>query len=226
MPPGNDAHGTAGGRGRRHKERRATRRADGARHSGRRPGDADTRGAILAAARDEFARGGYDGATIRGIAAGAGVDPALVHHYFGTKDDLFEAAIELPIPPATVLPQVLASAARDQVGAIVVRQFVAVWEDADNRPVFMAMLRSVVGNEQAATLVRDRLMRRVFGPIAEILGVPDAELRANLIGSQLIGMALARYVGRVEPIASAPPDALVAALGPTIQRYLFGDLTA
>ena len=197
-----------------------------ARRSGRRPGEGDTRGAILTAARDEFAAGGFDGATIRGIAARAGVDPALVHHYFGAKDKLFEAAIDLPVAPETFLPQVLATVDRDRIGETVTRQFLWVWEDAANRPVFMAMLRSVVGNEQAASLVRERLSRQVFGPIAEVLGAPDAGLRANLIGAQFIGLALARYVGRVEPLASADVEALVAALGPTIQRYLFGDLEA
>ena len=207
---------------RRHKERRAAHRA--ARHSGRRPGDADTRGAILGAARDEFAAGGFDGATIRGIAARAGVDPALVHHYFGAKDKLFEAAITLPVAPETFLPHVLAATEPARVGELVTRQFLAIWEDVANRPVFMAMLRSVVGNEQAASLVRDRLGRQVFGPIADVLGVPDAALRANLIGAQFIGLALARYVGRVEPLASADVETLIAALAPTIQRYLFDDL--
>ena len=207
----------------RHKVRRAAHRA--ARHSGRRPGDGDTRGAILAAARDEFAAGGFDGATIRGIAARAGVDPALVHHYFGAKDKLFEAALDLPLAPESFLPKVLSSAAPERVGEIVTRQFLTLWEDSANRPVFMAMLRSVVGNEQAASLVRERLTRQVFGPIAQVLGVPDAGLRANLIGSQFIGLALARYVGRIEPVASADVETLVTALGPTIQRYLFGDLS-
>jgi len=196
------------------------------RRSGRRPGDVDTRGAILAAARDEFADGGFDGATIRGIAARAGVDPALVYHYFGAKDKLFEAAIDLPVAPETFLPQVFATVDRNRIGEIVTRQFLSVWEDASNRPVFMAMLRSVVGNEQAASLVRERLSKQVFGPIAEVLGIPDAALRANLIGAQFIGLALARYVGRVEPLASADVETLVTALGPTIQRYLFGDLEA
>ena len=148
-----------------------------------------------------------------------------MHHYFGAKDKLFEAALDLPLAPDSFLPEVLSSAAPERVGEIVTRQFLTVWEDPANRPVFMAMLRSVVGNEQAAGLVRERLTRQVFGPIAEVLGVPDAGLRANLIGAQFIGLALARYVGRIEPVASADVETLVAALGPTIQRYLFADLT-
>jgi AcrR family transcriptional regulator len=207
----------------KHGEGRAAPRA--ARPSGRRPGESGTREAILAAARHEFAESGFDHATIRGIAARARVDPALVHHYFGSKDRLFEAALELPISAADVLPTVLGSADRRQIGETITRRFLSVWEDPANRPVFMAMLRSVVGDEHAADLVRERLGRQVFGPIAGILGVADAGLRANLVGSQFIGLALARYVGRVEPLASADIDTVVTAVGPTIQRYLTGDIT-
>ena len=86
----------------------------------------------------------------------------------------------------------------------------------------MAMLRSVVSNEQVAQLVRRLLVKEIFGPIATALGVPDAELRATLAGSQLVGLVLLRYVGQVEPLASAGVDSLAAAVGPTIQRYLAG----
>jgi AcrR family transcriptional regulator len=190
-------------------------------HTGRRPGESGTRDCILAAARFEFAEGGYDGATIRGIAARAGVDPALVHHYFGAKEQLFERALELPISPATLLPGLLADD-RERIGEHVVTGFLTVWEDPANRPIFMAMLRSIVSNEQAAELVRRLLVKEVFGPLAAALGVPDAELRATLAGSQFIGLALMRYVGRVEPLASADLDTVAAAVGPTIQRYLTG----
>ncbi len=189
--------------------------------TGRRPGESGARDTILAAARAEFAAGGYDGATIRGIAARAGVDPALVHHYFGAKDQLFETALELPVSPATLLPALLADD-RDRIGEQVVLRFLTVWEDPANRPIFMAMLRSVVSNEQAAELVRRLLVKEVFGPLATALGVPDAELRATLAGSQFIGLALLRYVGRVEPLASTDLQTVAAAVGPTIQRYLTG----
>ncbi len=190
-------------------------------HTGRRPGESGARDDILAAARAQFAENGYDGATIRGIAAHAGVDPALVHHYFGAKEQLFEAALELPISPAAFLPALLAGD-HDRIGEQVVRRFLTVWEDSANRPIFMAMLRSVVSNEQAAQLVRRLLVKEIFGPIATALGVPDAELRATLAGSQLVGLVLLRYVGQVEPLASADVDSLAAAVGPTIQRYLAG----
>jgi AcrR family transcriptional regulator len=192
-------------------------------HSGRRPGASGARDAILAAARHEFAQGGYDGATIRGIAARAGVDPALVHHYFGPKERLFEAALELPISPAALLQSLLAGD-RDRIGEEVTRRFLSVWEEPHNRPIFLAMLRSVISNEQAAELVRRLLVREIFGPLATTLGVPDAELRATLAGAQFIGLALLRYVGRVEPLASADIDSLAAAVGPTIQRYVTGTI--
>lgn len=192
-------------------------------HTGRRPGESGARHTILAAARLEFAAGGYDGATIRGIAARAGVDPALVHHYFGTKERLFEAAVELPISPVAIVPELLA-ADRERLGQEVVLRFLTVWEEPANRLIFLAMLRSMICNEQAANLVRRLLVRDVLRPLATALGVPDAELRATLAGSQFIGLALMRYVGRVGPLASADLPTVAAAVGPTIQRYLTGTI--
>jgi AcrR family transcriptional regulator len=193
-------------------------------HTGRRPGDSGTHDAILLGARLEFGESGYDGATIRAIAARAVVDPALVHHYFGSKEQLFETAVELPISPAAFLPVLLAGD-RERLGEQIVERFLTVWEEPHNRPVFMAMLRSMISNEQAADLVRRLLVKEVFGPLAVALGVPDAELRATLAGSQFIGLALMRYVGRVEPLASADVDTVAVAIGPTIQRYLTGEIS-
>jgi AcrR family transcriptional regulator len=190
---------------------------------GRRPGDSRTRGDILTAARDEFAERGFDRATIRGIAATAGVDPALVLHYFGSKDELFGAALEIPVEPGVVLERA-AAAHPDQLGTTIVRAFLEAWEPPDNRQRLIAMVRSAMTNEVALGMVREYLVRRVFGPITLTLGVPDAELRANLVGSQFIGLSMMRYITRIEPIASASVDELVAAVGPTMQRYLTGDL--
>jgi AcrR family transcriptional regulator len=192
-------------------------------HTGRRPGDSGARDAILAAARTEFAAAGYDGATIRGIAARAGVDPALVHHYFGAKEHLFEAAVRPPVSLAMLVPELLASD-REHIGEQAVLRFLGAWEEPGNRPVFLALLRSAVCNEQAAELVRQLLVKEVFGPVARALGEPDAELRADLVGSQFMGLALMRYVGKVEPLASADVASLAAAVGPTVQRYLTGPL--
>jgi len=191
--------------------------------AGRRPGESGTREAILEAARAAFADAGYDRATIRGIAAAAGVDPALVLHYFGSKEGLFEAALELPVRPADVFARG-AAAGPDQLGATVVRTFLEAWEPPETRVRLMAMLRSAMTNEAAMGMIRELLVREVFGPITQTLGVPDAQLRATLVGSQFIGLAIMRFVGRVEPLASASVDELVAAVGPTVQRYLMGEI--
>ena len=209
-------------------QRATVRQDDAARpaavHSGRRPGESGARDAILEAARALFAEHGFERATIRAMAARAGVDPALVHHYFGSKEQLFEAALTLPIAPAIVLPQLLREDP-EHVGERIVRIFLSTWEDPANRSVLMTMLRSAAANEQATALVRRRLMAEVFGPLATLLQVPDADLRVSLVGSQFIGLALMRYVARIEPIASASVDDLVRSVGPTVQRYLAGDLS-
>ena len=192
---------------------------------GRRPGDSRTREDILAAARASFAEVGYDRATIRGIAAAARVDPALVLHYFGSKDELFGAALQIPVEPGEVLRRVMADDVAD-MGPTMVRSFLEAWEPEESRTPLVAMVRSAMTNETAMTLVREYLGRRVFGPITQALGAPDAELRATLVGSQFIGLAMMRYIARIEPLTSASVDELVAAIGPTMQRYLTGDLGA
>lgn len=191
--------------------------------AGRRPGNADTRQAVLDAARDCFAAFGYDGATIRAIAAEAGVDPALVHHFFGAKSDLFAAATELPA--GELLPAPL-DGEDDVLGERVVRTFLALWEDPTTRSRFLAMVRSAVRYEAAATMLRSFLSREVLGVLAHNLDTPDADLRATLVGSQLVGLAIARYVVEVQPLASASVETVVAAYAPTIQRYLTGDVTS
>lgn len=193
--------------------------------TGRRPGESGTREAIVEAATAAFAELGYDRATIRGIAATAAVDPALVLHYFGSKEGLFEAALELPVRPADVFARG-AAAGPDQLGATVVRTFLEAWEPPETRIRLMAMLRSAMTNETAMGMIRDLLVREVFGPITQTLGVPDAQLRATLVGSQFVGLAIMRFVGRLEPLASASIDELVAAVGPTVQRYLTGEIDA
>ena len=188
---------------------------------GRRPGGPDTRGEILTAARDEFAARGFDGTTMRAVASSAGVDAALVHHYFGGKDDLFLAALEIPVDPRVVIPEMLRPGI-DGIGERLVRMFVSVWDDPESRKPLLAVFRSALSSEAGADLIRGGMMRMVFEQVAEGLGVPDPVLRAQLVGSQMTGLVMMRYVLRVEPIASMPPDQLVQWLGPTIQRYLSG----
>jgi AcrR family transcriptional regulator len=179
---------------------------------------------VLAAARAAFAERGFDGATIRGIATAAGVDPALVHHYFGNKDKLFLAAVQAPADPEDLLPEVLAGG-RDALGVNILRMFLRVW-DGPARPAGLALVRSAVGNEWTAKLLREFLVSRILRRVVGTLDVPQAErdARGALMASQLIGLVMARYVLRIEPLASAAPDTVVAALAPTIQRYLTGDV--
>jgi AcrR family transcriptional regulator len=193
--------------------------------TGRRPGASGTREAILAAARRAFAERGYQHATIRQVAELVGVDPALVHHYFGTKQGLFVAAVQLPVNPVEQLSAVLADDP-ERVGERMVEAFLAIWDHAVDRSPLLTLVRSAVGDEAAAAMLREFITAEVLGPIARRLGSPDAGLRATLVGSQLIGLAMARYIVRVEPLASTPAGQIAAAVGPTLQRYLTGDLSA
>jgi AcrR family transcriptional regulator len=193
--------------------------------TGRRPGNSGTREAILDAARRVFAEHGYQRATIRGVAELAGVDPALVHHYFGTKQGLFVAAVQLPVNPIEQLTALLADD-RELVGERLIGVFLTVWDHAADASPLLALVRSAVGDDQAAAMLREFITEEVLGRIAGQLGSPNARLRATLVGSQLIGLLMARYVIRVEPLASAPADQVAAAVGPTLQRYLTGDITA
>jgi AcrR family transcriptional regulator len=185
--------------------------------TGRRPGAGGTREHILAAARAHFAEAGYDGATIRGIAADAGVDPALVLHYYGSKDGVFQAAVEFPIDPAEFIPRLL-EPGLDGLGERLTRFFIETWDSPTGRPL-LALIRSVVANEGAAALMRDFVSRAVLGRVAQALDLDRPQLRASLAASQLVGVAMLRYVVKVEPLASASAAEVSAWLGPTLQRY-------
>jgi len=191
-----------------------------ARRPGRRSGPTVSRGDILAAARRLFAERGYDGATIRAIAQEAGVDAALVHHFFGTKEQVFVAAMELPFQPADLLPQ-LVGGPREQVGERFVRLFLALWRDPERRAPVLALLRSATTNEQAAEMIRQFVTEALLTRVAGALGVPP--LRVTAAASQLIGLAMVRYLIGVEPLASADEEEIVRLVAPTIQRYLDGD---
>jgi AcrR family transcriptional regulator len=188
--------------------------------TGRRPGNQDTREAILASAREAFAERGFDGASIRMIASAAGVDPALVHHYFGTKDQLFLDAMRAPIDPTTLLPDVLAGDV-DGVGERLVRTLLSVWDSPAGGAV-IALFRSAVGNELIARMMREFVTRRILRRIAKELDLDPAEapVRVNLVASQIAGIVMVRYILKVEPLASAPAETVVSLVGPTVQRYL------
>ena len=183
-------------------------------------GAAGTRDRILAAAREEFSARGYDRTSVRSIGKAAGVDAALVHHYFGTKEQIFGAAIELSFAPALSLPGELAEGDEHDVGERVVRLMLRIWENPVTREPLLAIVRSAVSNETAAAVFRGMIGRRMVSRAAGELHVPDAEFRVQLAASQLVGIAMLRYVVKVEPLASATAEELVAIAGPTIQRYL------
>jgi AcrR family transcriptional regulator len=185
---------------------------------GRRPGSPDTRAGILAEARSLFSSQGYAGTSVRAIAAAASVDAALVHHYFGTKEDLFLAALEAPLDPRQVLLPV-AEGGLPGAGERLLRTFLSVWDDEATRLPLLTLVRSVFEPE-GRNLVRDGFMRIVLGPIAAGLGVDQPERRMSLVASQLMGIVIVRYVVAVEPLASASPDELVATYAPVLQRYL------
>jgi AcrR family transcriptional regulator len=193
-----------------------------ARRRGRRPAGEDTRTALLDAARAVFAEQGYEGATVRAIAARAGVDAAMVNHWFGGKQGLFAAAMELPIDPGEVVATVL-EGGPDTVGERLVRTFVTVWDRTGGGP-FAALVRSVSSHELAARMLREFVTGVLFGPVAARLGVESPALRAALCGSQIVGLGMMRYVVRLEPLASADVETVVAAIAPNLQRYLTGDL--
>jgi AcrR family transcriptional regulator len=189
---------------------------------GRRPGGPDTRGEILAAARESFAHRGFAGTTIRAVAASAGVDPALVHHYFGSKDDLFLASLEVRVDPREVVPTVL-DGGLDSAGERLVRLFLSVWDDPDKRLPLVAVVRASFTEDGAANLLRDGMLRLVFQPLLDAMPQPDAVHRIQLVAAQLMGVVVARYLVRLEPLATMPADELARWLAPTIQRYLDGD---
>ncbi len=192
---------------------------------GRRRGTSTTRADILTAARVLFSELGYQRATLRAIASRAGVDPALTLHYFGSKEALFWAAMRLPVSPADVLPAAH-SLPPGRVGEEVVRRFVAAWDDPAQRPVLVGLLRTGLTDERSGAVVRRFIVEQALAPVARLIDTPDGPLRAALVGSQLIGLAMLRYVARVEPLASAGVEEVASVTGPTIERYLTSALRA
>ena len=187
---------------------------------GRPAGGVDRRAAILVAAREQFAEKGYDGASVRGIARRADVDPALVHHYFGSKEQVFVAAMELPFEPAELLPQVL-DGDPEGLGERLVRLFLRIWADPDFRTPMLGMLRSALTGEQGAAMLREFVGSALLARIAEAAGPVD-RLRLEAAAAQMVGVVLLRHVVRMEPLASATEDEIVAVVAPTLQRYLVG----
>lgn len=196
--------------------RRRGRPASGARPAG----EPDTRDRILASARTEFAASGYDRASVRAIARGAEVDSALVHHYFGTKEQVFAAAVEGALAAAFGAPDVVGDDSRYDMGERLVRFMFSVWEDERTREPVLAVVRSAVSNETAAAVFRRLITRHMTSRIAREVDTADAELRVELAVAQLVGVAMLRYVIKVEPIASEDPEELITRLAPVVQGHL------
>ncbi|MCX5605234.1 TetR family transcriptional regulator [Streptomyces phaeochromogenes] len=191
-----------------------------------RPSHADSadapaaRDRILAAAREEFSERGYEKTSVRGIAKAAGVDSALVHHYFGTKEQVFESSIEVAFGPLLAAPGSIAEGPLDGVGERLARFFFGVWENPATRKALLAIIRSAVNNDVAASVFRRLISAQLLRRVAAQLDTPDAELRAELAAAQLVGIAMLRYVIKVEPLASANPEQIITRVAPVIQAHL------
>ena len=193
------------------------------RRTGRRPGPSTTREDIVAAARESFAEHGFDGTSVRRVATRAGVDPALVRRFFGSKEGLMLAALDVAMAPGTRLAEVVRTDPA-RLGEHVVAYMLSVWEEPPNRDVMVGMIRAACTNRRAAELLREYIAGQVLARLAGTVDDAGAGLRASLVGSQIVGVAFYRYVVGIEPLASAPPETLAATVGPTLQRYLTGDL--
>lgn len=190
---------------------------------GRRAAGEDTRAALIAAARETFVEKGYDGATVRAIAAKAGVDAAMVNHWFGGKEGLFaQSVLQLPFDPAEVLKRVL-DGPIEETGERIVRTFVTVW-DATGGGTFAALIRSVTSQQEVANALKSFLINAIFKKVLTEYGAEQAELRATLCATQMVGLGIVRYVVHFEPLASVDVDTVVRAIAPNLQRFLTGDL--
>jgi AcrR family transcriptional regulator len=185
-----------------------------------RKGESDARDRILAAATDEFGEHGYDASTTRAIAGRAGVDPALLHHHFGTKADLFAASIGAPLRPDLAVPEIL-TGPREQTGERLVAYVLAMWDSPTVGPRALVMLRTSLASKRATPLLAGFLRRELLDKVAAGLDAPDAGLRADLAASQIAGLIIARYVLRLPDLVAAPTDVLVARVGATVQGHLF-----
>jgi AcrR family transcriptional regulator len=189
--------------------------------TGRRRGDSGSREAILEAARALFAEHGYNATSMRAIGAAAGVDAALIVHFFGNKARLLRAAIQWPFDPAAEADRIYAGGRRN-VGEGLARLVVDTWEQEGDRNAIMTLLRAATVEPAAAEMMRDFMQVELFPPLFQRLNPDQPELRASLAASQLVGLGIARYVLRFEPLARASKEEVVAWIAPTLQRYLTG----
>jgi AcrR family transcriptional regulator len=197
--------------------------------SGRRTGDSGTSEAILDAARAQFAEHGYRGATIRAIAARAKVDPALVHHFYGTKEALFAAAMRLPVVPSEALTAAFESEpAEGGPGEQVVRSALTLWETDGLKETFLGLLKSAVTSEEAAIMLREFVAESILGTLVRVVGVKgtgaEVEYRAAMVATQMLGLAMTRLVLGLPAVTQVTVAELAATIGPSVERYLTGEI--
>lgn len=195
---------------------------DRGRPSGRRPGESVTREAILTAARQRFAATGYDRASLRGIAADAGVDQKLIAHYFGSKQQLFVAAVGLPLDPLVVLPAILEGGDEAVIAGRLAQGITFLLEQDELRDSLTAVIRATATEPAIARGMREFFPDQVLPAVEHLLGPGDKRLRLNLFGSQLVGAIMVRHVIGVDPLATLPAADVGNAIGPTLARYLVG----
>jgi AcrR family transcriptional regulator len=196
-----------------------------ARRSGPRGPEADLRSVILDAARPLFAERGYRDTTMRAVAQAAGVDVALVAYYFGNKEGLFAESMNLPVHPGELIGGAFADGI-EAAGPRLVEMFLGLFESPTTGPALVGLLRSAVSHESTRKAFSEFVATAILRHYEELMPGPDTQRRITLLGSQLIGMAMLRFVLRIEPMVERPRDQLVADLGAAVQRHLTGDLPA
>jgi AcrR family transcriptional regulator len=190
---------------------------------GRPRGDQNTRARVLAVARQSFTERGYDAASLRQIARDAGVDAGTVRHHFADKAGLFRAAMDLQIDPGAIVASLLADGL-DGLGERLLRQLMAEWDRTGSSSAMIILVRSAMTHDESTRMLREFISSQILGRIAAAVDLPDSALRASLVGSQIVGLVVARYIVKVEPLASADTETVVAAIAPTVQRYLTGPI--
>jgi AcrR family transcriptional regulator len=195
--------------------------------AGRRPGNADTRGEIVEAAKRVFAAKGYDGASLRAVAREAQVDPALVHHYFDGKASLFVAAMALPFDPRVVADGHAGPSSDTGIGAMVVTGFLTMWDHAEGTgSSFAACVAGMAASTSVADAMREFVAERVWNnsPVNEAESDDQTSRRRALVSSQLMGLAFTRYILRVPPVSTAKPREIAEWAGRTLDRYMVGTI--
>lgn len=190
---------------------------------GRPSGTSDTRDRILTNARELFARNGIGKTSIRSIAAAAGVDSALVHHYFGTKEQLFAAAVHIPVDPMLVIGP-MREAPIDELGLRLPSLLLPLW-DSEMGSAFLATLRSLLAGDGVG-LIRSFLQDVIAVEIGSRVDEPpgSGRIRVQFVASQLVGVVMARYILELEPFASLPVEQIAETIAPNLQHYLTGEL--